>query len=540
MIKRQLQVFFIKRTMGANRMIYGLHKVPLLKRLIPDSLYRQVTVKRVLGILSLLLAGMGKILKKFLFLFFLLWAPLTFLWGEETGGEAYLLQMWFVLSFVGGSLNFIMSSGYDEQDLVMLEQFRMAPAPYICGKIFTQRGMDLLAMLPATLVLSSMGAFSFRQGLLLLVVRLCFQLVGEATFLLIYRVTKINYVVKGWYGAPMILATLVAAYLPVYLRSCWPLVPFLLHPATIAISLLAAFLSCWAIWSSRGFDLLARQGAERLRQGLEESQQAEKTVRFADVEIKEKQVDLQKEDDRRVKGKRGFSYLNAMFFLRHKKVVYKQVRQRCTLVAIGAVVLCGVLLFLPEQREMLLTQLLTNLTLYFWVLYAVSIGEPINRMLFCSCDVHMLHYPFYRTPQAIWENFRARVWTSMRYNLTIGLVIYGVIVLWGIFFRAPVAPYSYLLLLIAVLGLSFFFSYHYLFVYYLLQPYTTDYGSKNIWYSIANSAVYILCYVMTVGLWDAHIPGTVLAIGIAVVAGLYYFVGQILVRRFAPKTFHLK
>lgn len=540
MIKRQLQVFFIKQAMGANRMIYGLQKVPLLKRFIPDGLYRQVTVKRVLGILSLLLTCVGKVLKKFLFLFFLLWMPLGFLWGEETGGEAYLLQMWFVLSFVGGSLNFIMSSGYDEQDLVMLEQFRMAPAPYFRGKVFTQRGTDLLAMLPATLVLSSMGAFSFRQGILLLVVRLCFQLVGEAIFLLIFRATKSNYVVKGWYGAPMILATLVAAYLPVYLRSCWQLMPFLLHPAMVAISLLAALFSCWTIWSSRGFDLLARQGAERLRQGLEESQQAEKTVRFADVEIKEKQVDLQKEDDRRVKGKQGFSYLNAMFFLRHKKVVYKQVRQRCGLVTIGAVVLCGVLFFLPEQREMLLTQLITNLTLYFWVLYAVSIGEPINRMLFCSCDVHMLHYPFYRTPQAIWENFRARLWTSMRYNLTIGLVIYGVVALWGIFFRAPVAPHSYLFLLIAVLGLSFFFSYHYLFVYYLLQPYTTDYGSKNIWYSIANSAVYILCYVTTVGLWNAHIPGAVLAIGIAMVAGLYYFVGQMLVRRFAPKTFHIK
>ena len=94
----------------------------------------------------------------------------------------------------------------------------------------------------------------------------------------------------------------------------------------------------------------------------------------------------------------------------------------------------------------------------------------------------------------------------------------------------------YVPVLIILVILTFFYSMHYLTLYYLIQPYTEDSRVKSFAYSFFNGAIYIVSYVlMQVEKLEMIAIG-----GIAAVIALYLIASIIMLKRRAPKSFKLR
>lgn len=228
----------------------------------------------------------------------------------------------------------------------------------------------------------------------------------------------------------------------------------------------------------------------------------------------------------------GYRYLNALFFQRHKRLIARPIKRRLqiilviTLIAIAATYLTD---FTVDK------DVLTLLPPTVFFMYLLNISEKVCRAMFMNCDVSLLHYGYYRQPKVILENFRIRLKALCSYNLLITLVLVLCMNLCFAMMKLPFTWSQLALFDFSLFCLSIFFSVHYLFTYYIFQPYNEEFGMKNPFFSIINGVVYIVCYSCI------RLPGNLLFVaGVLIATILYVMIALLLVYRFAPKTFHLK
>ncbi|MBN1891346.1 MAG: hypothetical protein JW780_01075, partial [Clostridiales bacterium] len=93
------------------------------------------------------------------------------------------------------------------------------------------------------------------------------------------------------------------------------------------------------------------------------------------------------------------------------------------------------------------------------------------------------------------------------------------------------------LYLITVAMMWLFFSFHDLFIYYIIQPFTSDLGVRSKLFSFIQFGVYMISYLnlqlteVNIYIYMSIIIGTTL---------MYFIVGLLAIHKFCPKTFRLK
>lgn len=98
-------------------------------------------------------------------------------------------------------------------------------------------------------------------------------------------------------------------------------------------------------------------------------------------------------------------------------------------------------------------------------------------------------------------------------------------------------PTDYLVLPLAILAMSVFFSVHYLVLYYLLQPYTAGLENTSFGYRLITGLTYFVCYMISTNVHGATVA---FGIGMIVFAAVYVAAALLLAYRLAPKTFRLR
>jgi len=234
--------------------------------------------------------------------------------------------------------------------------------------------------------------------------------------------------------------------------------------------------------------------------------------------------------------KTGFVYLNAIFFDRHRKFFNDKLTKRL-IVIVGLVI--GLWLFNHYIHSFLgdeLASFFPFAPVFFFVLSSASMGRVTTASVFSNCDIHMLHYPYYRTRRTILASFRARFAAIVRYNFIITTVLCAVVLLalWMI--------YGEMNLLYAVVFFAFltttglFFAFTDLFLYYIIQPYDSEGRNKSAVFQIVNFVIGILVW-MQINLRLEFIPYAAVIVSATVA---YVLVGTGLLLRFAPKNFKLR
>ncbi len=522
MIKTLRISFSLKNTYRVNGILYAIKQIPLIKKILPDSLYRIQGFKIFANILSVIWEFVSAFLWKFLY--FLLMIALIAPMYEKVPRDTMFLHLLFWLTIIGSFVNTIMfDPTKDKYYAIVL--LNMNAKEYTLINYF-------YAMLKIAIAFTLFGIiFGLGAGLpLWQCLFIPFFVVGIKILVATYALwryertgqpTNENLLNRyQWLGVLLLLAIAYAAPLSGIAVPKVILLPVMLLIAVaglLCIFKLIHFPYYREVYKELLCDTMAMQASAKTMT----REMSLKTI-SADTQIQSK--------------KKGFEYLNELFIKRHQKILWKSVKKISIVCLALLAVLLVVFAVYPQAKQPVNEVLMTSLPISLFVMYIINRGTGFTRALFINCDHSLLTYSFYKQPKFILQLFQIRLREIIKINL-LPAVIIGVGLAILLFASGGTdTPLDYAVLIVSIICLSIFFSVHYLTIYYLLQPYNAETDIKSGMYQLIMSATYMVCYIFI----QIELPTLYFGVATIIFCILYCIVASILVYKLASKTFKIR
>ena len=514
--------FALKNTYRVNSILYSIKQIPLVKKLLPDTLYKVRGLKILANILSVIWEIISVFVGKLLY-FITMVCGIGLLY-EKLPSEQVYLHILFFLTVIGAYMNTgIFNPSRDKYYAMIL--MRMNAREYTLVNYGYAILKVVIGFLPFSIWFGMARNVPIWFNLLLPLSIAGMKLTFSACSLWDYEKNGKLYNENGihknlWLFAGLLLA---AAY-------GLPAVGIAL-PSAVTMAVMIAFIPAGAVAIKKIIDFPYYREINQLllAQMLNQMDAAKQVAKTAS----EKTISA----DRSITSKRkGFEYLNELFIKRHQKILWKSTKK---ITAVCCFLICGVLLGMylePEIKESANEMILNWLPYFVFIMYMINRGTGFTRALFMNCDHSLLTYSFYKKPGFVLKLFQIRLREIMKINAVPAIVIGAGLALILFASGGTDNPLNYAVLFVSILCMSLFFSIHYLTVYYLLQPYNAATEMKSGTYQLVLSGTYFVCFMMMRVKMPLLVFGLV-CIGFCV---LYSIVASILVYRFAPKTFKLR
>lgn len=211
-------------------------------------------------------------------------------------------------------------------------------------------------------------------------------------------------------------------------------------------------------------------------------------------------------------------------------------RAKVAIIAAIAVLFWAFLLFWPQFQDPVRDNILSFSPYLVFLMFMLSSGERTTRALFFNCDRYMLKERYYKEKKALLDSFTFRLKRSIALNLLPAAAVAALLLGTGAIIGMGREITHLLPIVITVFSLSLFFSTHYLFVYYLLQPYTADLTKKRPLYGLVNALIYLLCY----GSIQIKTSSIYFTMGVILFTLAYTGISIFLTYHLAPGTFKLR
>lgn len=535
MIKTFKNCFYYSFAEGANLFIYYISRLPLIGKKVPQSLYKKTDIKLVFGIIGLILSFFRGFINKGLYIALIIWLPSVgiskYLLNSNVEVKQVFLQLFFILSFIIGSFFRSVIFSYDEISYKMIKLIRVNPKDYYFNQIIYKIITQFIYFLPALLV----AQIGFVNSIMLLIELAAFRLLGEWTRLISYKKSKST----KWNGniiclfvfllLPIILSLSLNLFIQINISS------ILFNFIFLAIVVFLAVLAFINLFRYKQYTLLSRivLSADIINQKA----QLKKDMVAADVKLDEKKIGYDNLNSAKFDNKKGYDYLNSIFFSRHIKLVIRPIK---IIVAIIIVVFIAALftsLFVfPDKKIEIIKIIKSSSPVWVFILYMISSTQRLCKAMFYNCDIAMLRYGFYKGRKGVLDNFESRLKKMISFNL---IPAFTIVVLLPIFIAAIGGAselISIIPILISIITLALFFSIYSLFLYYILQPYSTELGVKSPFFQFSNFALYIICFNIT----KVKTSSIYFTLGVIAITVLFVPISLFLVYKYAPKTFKLK
>lgn len=532
-----LSILRIDAAMRGNKVIYWLGRIPLIKRLVSDTLYSAKEGKLALSILLWIWRAVKSLGGTILYVGVMCILPLLIVVEPSALADGFGRFCWmiFILSFVAGSLLNPCSVAANPLKYTCVRMMSMnARTFHIWAELKDLAEYFITFAITLTISSALMGQGPL-PGLLLSMELVCSHLIFEWIYILVYDRLKKPLYGKVWFTLTVIFVGLVAAYIPAMVFELQT------HNWLLSIPVIGLFLAGGVVcavlllryprWYRLTVDTCTTD-----KISAEVAQKKNQQAGFNDVKLKDS--DLTAEGD--CAGLTGWPYLQALFFRRHSRMMYKPLKY--ILVSIGAVtvIACTLLLIFrdPDIPELFsgITAALPFCVFFLYLIQSNIMGNRICKAMFYNCDLAMLKFGWYRHPKVILQNFVLRFRRLCIVNVLMSAalcVMFTAMVLCA-GARPPMVEYA--AFMIALLALAVFFSVHSLGMYYLFQPYTSDLKVKNPFFNAINAVMYVVCYaciqIRSTPTWFTPV--------VLVVTILYSAVILFFVWRRAPRTFRVK
>ena len=519
-----------------NGFFYYLRKLPLVGQSIPESIFKSYSFKSALFLFLHIFSIPSRFLVKGL------WLALNFYFASFwinllSGGEfnfwnvlpgTWLLGFSLWLVFVGYAFRF--GKGFEpfiaKSKREFMRNFGLSQSSFLQSQLFIEPIITSLSYLPALLIFSSLSGNWLYLPLGLLTIP-----AGSFTGQALNRWFFNRRILSGrnsWQSWVILGTGLAAIASLILLRN--HLSPIFLLPV----------LACQVLLIWFGYRYLKQQTnhLDYFYYCMDQSLQMDKNFFELTKGNEYTRQGLQMQDKLSTeKGKdlshlSGMTYLNALLFDRYKKVLYKKVRNWVLSLVVILVALEALRYYLGPF-ELTDTILLRFLPFSFMIMYIASSGKVVVQMVFVNCDISMLHYPFYREAKTIIAGFNYRFWQICKLNLIFACSLFLTIMVLG---RFAFSMETILLTALLLISLTALFSFHDLFIYYILQPFTKDMEVINPVYKFLSGALYWVAYLNIKLDLGSHLY--VLLISLAMIA--YVSIGYWILLKKAPQTFRLK
>ncbi|HEM6387599.1 TPA: hypothetical protein U2D37_001500 [Streptococcus suis] len=519
-----------------NGFFYYLRKLPLVGKSIPESIFKSYSFKSGLFLLLHILSIPSRFLVKGLWLalnfyFASFWMnilaseELTF-WNILPGTWLLGFSLWLI--FVGYTYRF--GKGFEpfiaKSEREFMQNFGLSQSSFLQSQLFVEPIITSLFYLPALLIFSSLSGNWLYLPLGLLTIP-AGSFTGQALNRALFN--RGIFARRNSWQSWIILGTGLAAIASLILFRNH-LSPIFLLPVLVCQVLL--------IWF--GYRYLKQQTnhLDSLYYCMDQSLQMDKKIfemtkgnEYARQGL-QMQAKLSMETGKDLSHLSGMTYLNALLFDRYKKVLYKKVRGWVLSLVVILVALEAFRYYL-EPFELTDAVLLRCLPFSFMIMYVASSGKVVAQMVFVNCDISMLHYPFYREAKTIIAGFNYRFLQTFKLNLIFAFSLFLAIMALG---RFAFSLETILLTALLLISLTALFSFHDLFIYYILQPFTKDMEVVNPVYKFLSGALYWVAYLNIKLDIGSHLY--ILLISIAMIT--YVSIGYWILLKKAPQTFRLK
>lgn len=526
MIKTLRLSFSLKNTYRVNSILYAIRQIPLLKKVIPDSVYQIIGFKIFANVLSVIWEVISAFLGKLLY-FLIMITGAAGLYGLAPEADSQIfLHLLLFLSVMGAFMNTYMFNPTRDKYYAMI-LLGMNAREYTLINYFYAILKVLAGFTLCSFVFGLPMGLSIWQCILIPFFAAGAKLAVAAHELWDYEkkgsVTNENKLSKFmWIAAALLLA---AAY---GLPAVGIFIPEAVSVIIMCLAVVLGLLSIRKILTFQHYKPMYKELLAGVTMQMDSSaqtkliqQQSFKTI-SADASI--------------TSNKKGFEYLNELFIKRHQKILWKS-SKRITSVALAVIAALLLLFYLvPEAKEKGNRILMTYLPYFTFIMYLINRGTGFTRALFINCDHSLLTYSFYKQPKQILKLFQIRLREIIKVNLLPASVIGAGLAVLLYASGGTDNPLNYVVLVVSIICLSIFFSVHYLMLYYLLQPYNAGTQIKSGTYQVIMWVTYMACYMMI----QIKMPTLVFGAMTIVFCVLYCIVASLLVYKLAPKTFRIR
>ncbi len=517
--------FSLKNTYRVNSILYAIKQIPILKKILPDSLYRMIGFKIVGHILSWMWEVMSAIFGKAIY-FGLLVAGTCFI-GEfnkhSSFGEIFMHLFLFGTIIGVMSNTYMLSTHRTKYYAIML--LNIDARRYNLVNYFYEILKLAICYIIAFLILHFTAGVPLWLGLL------------SVVFTIGIKTAVVGYLLRSFekgkdvngtnpFGSLTLILVILSAALAAFLPAIGYPFPYLISGAVMAAFTVLGIFGLVKIFKFNHYREVSRQTllkAETIKTDSKKNVVTNTAKAIStDTSIKS--------------SKKGFEFLNELFIKRHKKILWKPVLI-ISIVAFALFAIANIAtLFIPELSTELNGLLMNSLPYFLFIMYAINRGMSYSQALFINCDHSLLTYSAYKKPKNILNLFTIRLREIVKMNLLpaaiIGVGLSSLLLVSG----GTDTPVNYLLLLLTPMAMSIFFSVHNLTIYYLLQPYNANTEVKSGTYSIIMGLTYAVCYMFM------HIELPTLYFGLSILGFsiIYCLIACLLVYKKAPETFRIR
>lgn len=514
--------FSLKNTYRVNSIIYSIKQIPILKRFLPDTLYKNLGIKVFAMMLSAVWELMTAFLGKFLYIACMIFFMLSLYDADDPDIFTHIFAC---LTVIGAVMNtYMFDPTNDKYYAICL--MRMDAKKYTLSNYLYAILKVVAGFLPFTLLFGLLSGVPLVTCLLMPFFVAGAKLISAAYIL--YRYEKYEKVMNENLPAKVIWSLtgimLAAAYVPPYFGFVLPNLAFLL----LAILVILA----------GGFCLRYIFRFQQYREMYQILLADKKNGTNVDVKkITEEQTRKMITQDASITSKKkGYEYFNELFVKRHQKLLWRAAKR---VAAISAFVVAGLLILVQiesQAAEVINGLMLRYLPYFVFIMYLINRGTAITQAMFMNCDHSMLSYSFYRKPETILRLFAIRLREIVKINLLPAFVIAAGLPLILFFSGGTENVLNYAVLFISILSMSVFFSVHHLICYYLLQPYNVNTEIKSSTYQIVTWGTYMVCWLFI----NVRLDTLVFGISVTAFSILYCIIACVLAYQYAPKTFKLR
>ena len=524
MLKTFAVSFRLRNAYKVNSIIWSLKGLPIIKRLLPASLYSSRALKAFANIISGISEFFSVFTGKALYLL-VIFAQCR---GMAASPKDSFIHILIFLTIVGGFINTqIFNPTKDKFYAIFI--MRLDAKEYTVTNYLYFLLKMLMGFAPFSLLFGRLLGASLLTCLLIplyvIFVKLCFTALSLIDCKKESRAVNENKPRRlQWIAAA---ALVIAAVAPPYLGfalpelALWALCAALLVPAALSLRYILRFDSYRPIYKELLRPELMLVGSDKSATAAAQQLAMQKKI----------SSDLTQTSD-----KSGYKYFNELFMKRHSKLLTKSAKTITTVAAICVVGFAVLLYFFPGMHEDMNGVLMSYLPYFLFIMYLINRGKVITQAMFLNCDHSMLTYRFYRQPKAILTLFVERLKYVVAINLMPALVIAAGLPLLLYITGGTAQPLNYVVLFVSIIAMSVFFSVHNMVLYYLLQPYNVNLESKSATYGVVNWITYVICYSAI----QFQLPTLAFGAAISAFCILYAVIAFILTYRLAPKTFKLR
>ncbi len=524
---RTLRITFsLRNTYRVNNILYALKQIPLVGRILPETLYQEPGLKILANIISVLWEIFAALIGKGVYFLILLGAAALYPSPEK---RALFLYLMVICTVLGGFVNTYMFNPTKDKyyALILLRMdarsytlvnygyalIKLAAA-YLLFGLLTGGLVDLPVWQRVLLPLFAVGVKFFAAAYMLR----DYEKTGNAS-----NENKVG----PLYWAALFLGLAAAFGLPA-------IGIFLPETASLIFMGLGVALGAFSARRVLRFAFYREMYQELLGDWMDQMDKggASKTASAARKQS-EKAISA---DTGITSSRNGFEYLNELFIKRHQRILWRAAEKIafvCLILVLAALI---ALSLYPEVKTVVNELTMQFLPYFVFILYAINRGTGFTQALFINCDSSLLTYSFYKKPGQILKLFRIRLREIIKINLLPAFVIGAGLAVLLFASGGTDNPVNYAVLVVSVLCMSVFFSVHYLMIYYLLQPYTAGAEMKSGTYKIVMTVTYFVCYLMM----RVQMPTFIFGLMTIVFCVAYSVIACVVVYRMAPKTFKLR